>query len=108
MLPIALPKAVCNGLAAEAEAGLELEIDLEKQEIRRSSGKPAIAFDVDPFRRHCLLNGLDDISLTLQKSDKIEAFEVHRGEVWPWLDGLGYKGKRILPVSKSRTSRLDW
>ena len=108
MLPVALPKAVCNELAAEAEAGLELEIDLEKQEIRRSSGKPAIAFDVDPFRRHCLLNGLDDISLTLQKSDKIEAFEVHRSEVWPWLDGLGYKGKRILPVSKSRTSRLDW
>ena len=108
MLPVILSKEECLALAEDAEAGLELEVDLEKQEIRRSSGKPAIAFDVDPFRRHCLLNGLDDISLTLQKSDKIEAFEVHRSQVWPWLDGLGYKGKRILPVSKSQTSRLDW
>jgi len=107
MLPVALPKEVCKELTEDAEAGLELEVDLEKQEVRRTNGKPPVPFTVDPFRRHCLLNGLDDIALTLQKASAIESFEKRRSETWPWLDGFGYKGK--IPVSSSKaTNKMDW
>ena len=64
MLPVALPKEICKELTEDAEAGLELEVDLEKQEVRRVNGKPPIPFTVDTFRRHCLLNGLDDAHKT--------------------------------------------
>lgn len=108
MLPIALSEAECRDLAQDAEAGLELEVDLEKQEIRRASGKPSIPFTSDPFRRHCLLNGLDDIALTLQKDAAIGSFEERRSAVWPWLDGFGYKGKKI-PVAPVRTGKkMEW
>ncbi|OCH93566.1 hypothetical protein OBBRIDRAFT_790090 [Obba rivulosa] len=107
MLPIVLPEEECRVLAEDAEAGEELEVDLEKQEIRRQNGKPAIPFTVDPFRRHCLLNGLDDIALTLQKVDKIEEFERQRSERWPWLDGFGYKGTRI-PVAAEKKAKMEW
>lgn len=107
MLPIALPQDVCKELTQDAEAGLELAVDLEKKEVRRENGKPPIPFDVDPFRRHCLLNGLDDIALTLQKAPAIEAFEARRSQVWPWLDGFGYKGK--IPITpKRQTKKMDW
>ena len=106
MLPVALPKDACRELAAEAEEGLELEVDLEKQEVRRASGKPAVAFTVDPFRRHCLLNGLDDIALTLQKAAAIESFEGRRSQVWPWLDGFGYKGK--IPLKTGKAKKMEW
>ena len=95
-------------LAEEAEQGLELEIDLEKQEVRRASGKPACAFAVDPFRRHCLLNGLDDVALTLQRGAAIEAFETRRSETWPWLDGFGYKGTKIPVSAPKRANKMDW
>ncbi|KAN0127084.1 Aconitase family (aconitate hydratase) domain containing protein [Lactarius tabidus] len=105
MLPVALPAEECRALAEDAEAGLELEVDLEKQEVRRQNGKPAIPFTTDPFRRHCLLNGLDDIALTLQKAGAVEKFEQRRSELWPWLDGFGYKGKKI-PLRG--TGNMDW
>ena len=108
MLPIVLPKDVCRELGAEAEAGAELEVDLEKQEVRRASGKPACAFAVDPFRRHCLLNGLDDIALTLQRGTQIEDFEARRSQVWPWLDGFGYKGKKIPLTAPKAANKMDW
>ncbi|PCH41612.1 aconitase [Wolfiporia cocos MD-104 SS10] len=108
MLPIVLPEADCRALAEDAEAGFELEVDLEKQEIRRASGKPAISFSVDPFRRHCLLNGLDDIALTLQKVDKIEVFEKRRSETWPWLDGFGYKGNKIPVAPEKKIEKMEW
>ena len=108
MLPVVLPEEQCAELAQEAEQGLELEIDLEKQEVRRASGKPAFPFQVDAFRRHCLLNGLDDIALTLQKAPQIEEFEARRSQVWPWLDGLGYKGKKIPVAAAKVTNRMDW
>ncbi|KAI0291732.1 aconitase [Russula brevipes] len=95
MLPVVLSEEECKTLGEDAEAGLELEVDLEKQEVRRANGKPAITFTTDPFRRHCLLNGLDDIALTLQKVGTVEEFEQRRSELWPWLDGFGYKGKKI-------------
>lgn len=106
MLPVALPKEVCKELTEDAEAGLELEVDLEKQEVRRSNGKPPISFTTDPFRRHCLINGLDDIALTLQKAPAIEAFEGRRSESWPWLDGFGYKGK--IPLAAKPSKKMEW
>jgi 3-isopropylmalate dehydratase len=106
MLPVVLSEEECKALGEDAEAGLELQVDLEKQEVRRANGKPAITFTADPFRRHCLLNGLDDIALTLQKVGTVEKFEQRRSELWPWLDGFGYKGKKI-PLRGS-AGRMDW
>jgi 3-isopropylmalate dehydratase len=109
MLPVALPQEDCVALAKDAEAGLELEVDLDKQEVRRPNGQAAVPFTVDPFRRHCLLNGLDDIALTLQKAGAIKEFETRRSDVWPWLDGFGYKGK--IPASQSvqkKAGKMEW
>lgn len=113
MLPIVLSKEQCVALASDAKAGHELEVDLEKQEVRSTSGAAPIPFVVDAFRRHCLLNGLDDIGLTLQKAAMIDEFEGRRSRVWPWLDGLGYKGKGggVIPVSeaaKPAKKKLEW
>ncbi|KAF8623438.1 hypothetical protein AX15_006380 [Amanita polypyramis BW_CC] len=105
MLPIVLPSEDCRALADDAEAGLELEVDLEKEEIRRANGKPPVKFSTDPFRRHCLLNGLDDIALTLQKSNAIEAFEESRST---WLNGFGYRGRKIPVGPIKQTSRMEW
>ncbi|KXN86336.1 3-isopropylmalate dehydratase [Leucoagaricus sp. SymC.cos] len=107
MLPVAIPQEQCRELAKDAEAGLELEVDLQKEEIRRSGGKPSISFTTDPFRRHCLLNGLDDIGLTLQRESTIQSFETRRSQVWPWLDGFGYNGK--IPFAPVRAAKkTDW
>ncbi|KAF8665607.1 hypothetical protein AX16_000063 [Volvariella volvacea WC 439] len=108
MLPVVASVEDCRELAAEAEAGLELEVDLEKEEIRRSNGNPAVKFTTDAFRRHCLLNGLDDIALTMQRGDAIDSFEQKRSELWPWLNGFGYKGGKV-PVATGRSGkRTDW
>jgi len=108
MLPVALPEADCRALAEDAAAGLELEVDLEKQEVRRPGGKAPIPFETDPFRRHCLLNGLDDIALTLQKASAISEFEQQRSERWPWLDGFGYKGKKIPIQPVRQGKKMEW
>src|SRR5258708_1210366 len=98
MLPVTLPAEQCKELADDARAKKYIEVDLERCEIRREDGKPVIPFEVDPFRRHCLLNGLDSISLTLHKEGSIQRFEEKRSEVWPWLDGFGdVKGGGRLP-----------
>jgi 3-isopropylmalate dehydratase len=108
MLPVALPEEDCRALAEDAEAGLELEVDLEKQEVRRSNGKASIAFETDAFRRHCLLNGLDDIALTLHKASAIEVFEERRSANWPWLDGFGYKARKIPAAPAKSNKKMDW
>ena len=109
MLAIVQPKDVCVMLAEESEAGTEFEVDLDKEEIRRPNGKPPITFKVDPSRRHCLLNGLDDVALTLQKTNLIDAFEHRRSELRPWLDGIGYDRRNILlPGGESPAKTLDW
>jgi len=109
MLPIVLPAEECRALAEDAEAGLELEVDLEKEEIRRPNGKASITFRIDPFRRHRLLNGLDDIALTLQKASAIEEFEARRSELWPWLDGFGYRGGKIaVSTTEKKTAQMEW
>ncbi|KAF9452032.1 hypothetical protein P691DRAFT_772633 [Macrolepiota fuliginosa MF-IS2] len=108
MLPVAISQEQCRELAEDAEAGVELEVDLDKEEIRRPNGKPVISFATDPFRRHCLLNGLDDIGLTMQRDTVIQVFEKRRSETWPWLDGFGYNGK--IPVAPVRVAKkkTDW
>jgi 3-isopropylmalate dehydratase len=108
MLPVVLPPEDCQVLAEDAEAGLELEVDLEKEEVRRPNGKAAIPFSTDPFRRHCLLNGLDDIALTLQKEGLIETFEKRRSEAWPWLDGFGYEAGKIPVSVVKKNKKMDW
>lgn len=108
MLPVTLSQAECKDLAMDAEAGVEFEVDLEKQEVRRGNGKPVIHFTVDPFRRNCLLNGLDDIALTLQKEEGITTFEQRRSAAWPWLDGFGYKGNKIPAGPAKMNKKTDW
>ena len=85
MLLIKLPQDQVDQLMADAGHGSNatVTVDLETQEIRRPDGE-VITFDIDPFKKHCLLNGLDDISLTLQKEDKLAAFEETR-KSRPWL-----------------------
>jgi 3-isopropylmalate/(R)-2-methylmalate dehydratase small subunit len=59
-------------------------VDLQQQTVTTVGGK-SFSFDVDAFRKHCLINGLDDIGLTLQHADKIKAYEVKRKQAEPWL-----------------------
>ena len=68
---------------AERGANATLSIDLEKQEIRGPDGG-VIKFEIDAFRKHCLLNGLDDIGLTLVKKDKIDSYESKLQATRPW------------------------
>ena len=86
ILPIVLPQAQIDALMADAQnpETAALTVDLEAQTIARGNGE-AIAFEVDSFRKHCLLNGLDDISLTLQQEEKISAYEAQQRENLPWL-----------------------
>jgi 3-isopropylmalate/(R)-2-methylmalate dehydratase small subunit len=86
LLPIALPEATVAKLFDEIAAfpGYELSIDLERQVIIKPQGEE-IPFDVNAFRKYCLLNGLDDIGLTLRHKDKIAAFEAQRLATKPWL-----------------------
>jgi len=87
MLPIKLPQAQVRTLMEDAQAGRELEIDLPNQRVVRASGE-AIPFEVDPFRKDCLLNGLDDIGLTLKKEAAITKFEQERAVKFSFLNGI--------------------
>jgi 3-isopropylmalate/(R)-2-methylmalate dehydratase small subunit len=86
LLPIVLPEAQVSQLFDEVAAfpGYELTIDLDRQVVLKTQGDP-LPFDVQPFRKFCLLNGFDDIGLTLRQSDKIKAFEAQRLAQKPWL-----------------------
>jgi len=86
LLPIVLDEEIVERLFREVEAheGYRLTIDLEAQTITTPSGE-VIPFEVDEFRRYCLLNGLDDIGLTLQHADEIRAYEARRRQEAPWL-----------------------
>ncbi len=86
LLPIVLDEADVSALFAEVEAtpGYQLEIDLEAQKVIKPDGT-AHSFQIDAFRKHCLLNGLDDIGLTLEKADNIREFETQRLARFPWL-----------------------
>ena len=86
LLPIVLPETVVAKLFDEVQAfvGYQLTVDLERQVVVKPDGAE-IPFDVQPFRKHCLLNGLDDIGLTLRHQDEIKAFEARRLAAKPWL-----------------------
>lgn len=87
LLPIALGESQVDRLFNEVAAfpGYELTVDLEAQRIIKPDGEQ-ISFDIEPFRKTCLLGGLDDIGLTLQHANDIRAFEAHRLATKPWLD----------------------
>jgi 3-isopropylmalate/(R)-2-methylmalate dehydratase small subunit len=86
ILPIRLPKEQVEILMKETEEnpGTPIEVDLERQVITRGN-KFSIPFDVEPFRKHCLLNGLDDIGLTEVKKTQIAAFETNDKNKRPWI-----------------------
>ena len=86
LLPIVLPENVVAKLFDEVAAfpGYQLTIDLERQLVLRPQGEE-IPFEVQAFRKYCLMNGLDDIGLTLRYADKIKAFEAERLATKPWL-----------------------
>ncbi|AFT70910.1 3-isopropylmalate dehydratase small subunit [Alloalcanivorax dieselolei B5] len=86
LLPIVLSEAQMEELfqAEAANPGLRLTVDLEAQQVRTPDGK-AYDFDIDEFRKHCLLNGLDEIGLTLQEADTIRAYEERRRAREPWV-----------------------
>ena len=89
LLPIVLSEARTDHLFNEVHAfpGYMLTIDLERQMVITPDGATQIAFDLDAHRKFCLLNGFDDIGLSLQQADKIRAFEARRRIEQPWLFG---------------------
>ncbi|MCB2116138.1 MAG: 3-isopropylmalate dehydratase small subunit [Rhodobacteraceae bacterium] len=86
MLPVVLPQDQVDLLMKDAEKGsnARMTVDLERQEITTSDGT-VIPFEVDAFKKHCLLNGLDDIGLTLEKVSAIDTFEKSAAQSRPWV-----------------------
>jgi 3-isopropylmalate/(R)-2-methylmalate dehydratase small subunit len=86
ILPIKVPKEIIDKLMDDASRGSNavIEVDLDKQEIKGPDGG-TVHFDIDPFRKRCLLEGLDDIGLTMEKKSDIDSFEKKQKEAQPWL-----------------------
>ncbi|ORY65242.1 3-isopropylmalate dehydratase-like protein [Pseudomassariella vexata] len=123
MLPIVVEsKDDMDKIVAEARQGKEIEVDLPNQVIRDGSSNEICKFDVEEFRKHCLVNGLDDIGLTMQLEDKICEHEKKITRDMPWLDGRAYlkrKGQggklavKAAPVPKTNRGEviqnpIDW
>ena len=87
LLPVALGEGDVDRLfhACLALPGFSLTVDLERQVVATTDGAQGFAFAIEPFRRHCLLNGLDEIGLTLEHADEIRAFEARHLAAQPWL-----------------------
>ena len=85
-LPVALSESEVDALFHDCAAfpGFQLRIDLDRQTVSTLDGSKAMKFEIDPFRKYCLLNGLDEIGLTLRHADKIRAFEAQRKAQYPW------------------------
>jgi len=88
ILPVVLDEATVAGLFEQVEAmpGYRLNVDLQSQSVTTPQGE-VLAFEVDAFKKHCLLNGLDEIGLTLQHAEEIRAYEERRRQEAPWLFG---------------------
>ncbi len=86
MLPIVLPQDQVDILMEDARKGANarVAIDLESQTVTSADGQ-VFSFEIDPFKKHCLLNGLDDIGLTLEKVSSIDAFEAQASQARPWV-----------------------
>ncbi|MET0509645.1 MAG: 3-isopropylmalate dehydratase small subunit [Burkholderiaceae bacterium] len=87
LLPIVLPESKVDQLFADVEAfpGYRLVVDLPAQEVRQADGELVAPFEIDEFRKYCMVNGLDEIGLTLRHADKIKAYEARRFAAEPWL-----------------------
>jgi len=87
LLPVVLSEAEVDALFHEAAAfpGFRLVVDLEKQTVASTDGSRIMRFEIDPFQKYCLINGLDDIGLSLRHADEIRAFEERRRLEQPWL-----------------------
>ena len=85
ILPIVMPQEVVDVLMNDAEKGANarIEVDLEAQTVTTSDGQ-SFAFEVDAFKKHCLMNGLDDIGLTMEKASAIDSFEAKAAAARPW------------------------
>ncbi|KAK7734965.1 3-isopropylmalate dehydratase [Cytospora paraplurivora] len=122
MLPLVIKdQEGLDAVTNEARAGKEIEVDLPNQVIKDAEGNTIASFDVEEFRKHCLINGLDDIGLTLQLDEKITEFEKKMTLETPWLDGTAYlkRGKngrlaaKAVPVPKTNRGEelkepLEW
>lgn len=119
MLPLVLDKESLEKVAVEAKAGREIVVDLPGQTVKTANGEALGTFEMESFRKHCLVNGLDDIGLTTQMEDKIRAFEKRRTQNTPWLDGSGYLERKgpvkieAAPVPKTNRGEvkgepLEW
>lgn len=98
MLPVTLPRDQVEILLADvSKPGVELTVDLPNQKVIRPNGEE-FSFEIDSFKKDCLVNGLDKIGLTLAKSDKIAAFETVRSEKFPWLDGAAMRVPDVVPM----------
>jgi 3-isopropylmalate dehydratase len=115
MLPLAITdQTKLEKVADEAKAGREIEVDLPNQVVRDSQGNELASFEVEEFRKHCLVEGLDDIGLTMQQDEKITKFESKRTLDTPWLDGSGYLKKwrkgpvkvEAVPVPKTNRGEV--
>ena len=86
ILPIALPQEQVDVLMADAERGANarMTVDLEAQTVTTSDGE-SFSFEVDSFKKHCLMNGLDDIGLTMEKAAAIDSFESQAAQARPWV-----------------------
>src|SRR5690606_24284906 len=86
ILPIALPQEAVDALMEDARKGANarMTVDLENQTVSSSDGQE-FHFDIDPFRKHCLLNGLDDIGLTMEKAGAIDSYESQMAQARPWV-----------------------
>jgi 3-isopropylmalate/(R)-2-methylmalate dehydratase small subunit len=90
ILPLILPKEICEQLVKDAERGANatMTVDLEKQTVTRPDGE-VVKFEMDPFRKHCLVNGLDEVGLTMTKGKQIEDYEAKLDRAQPWLAASG-------------------
>ena len=86
ILPIVLPQEAVDVLMKDAEKGANarMTVDLEAQTVPTSDGE-SFSFELDPFKKHCLLEGLDDIGLTMEKASAIDSYEAKLGQSMPWL-----------------------
>ncbi|KAJ3158535.1 3-isopropylmalate dehydratase [Geranomyces michiganensis] len=119
MLPLPLPRETVDALMEDAKAGRVMEIDLLQQQIvvgtnekggdDAAAARRVVSFEVEEFRKHCLVNGLDDIGLTLQKAELIDRFEKRRTETWPWLDGKKHqKAGKVRPFVEKVKETMAW
>jgi 3-isopropylmalate dehydratase len=98
MLPVTLPRDQVEILLADASApGTEMTVDLVNQKVIRPNGE-SFPFEIDAFRKHCLMNGLDKIGLTMEKDEKIASFEKGRSANFPWLDGATFRVPDVVPM----------